>query len=157
MPTMTDLDDIRERTVSATEYVESMDGKEGDMFREAYRQYRLDPATVEELRPLADDIVVVVISAKWCKDCRNAVPVLRHLEETLGIEVRVFGNVKTAPLDPDHQWKVPPSPPEMEDWGVTRIPWIVLFDRQGNRLGTIVERPAVMPTLEAEILHLLKG
>ncbi|MFX1368765.1 MAG: thioredoxin family protein [Promethearchaeota archaeon] len=105
---------------------------------------------------MTGDLTFVVLSAAWCGDCKNAMPVFLHLEETLNLNVRVFGKIKTAPLDPDRKWAIPPSPPEIEEWGATAIPWIEIFNSNGERVGTIIERPRVKPTLEAEILHLLK-
>ncbi|MGY5874848.1 MAG: thioredoxin family protein [Candidatus Thorarchaeota archaeon] len=154
---MVDLNDIRSRTTSATVYIDSMDGKEGDMFRDFYDQYKLNMTVVDDLREFVKDITIVVMSAKWCGDCKFAIPVLKHLEEEIGLEVLSFANIKTAPLDPDHQWKIPPSPQEMEDWNIIAIPWIVIFSKEGKEMGTIIEKPTVKPTLEEEILHVLKG
>ncbi|KXH72872.1 MAG: hypothetical protein AM326_00670 [Candidatus Thorarchaeota archaeon SMTZ-45] len=145
---MVDLDSIRKRTKNARDYVESIEGKPGDQFLAFYDEYKLDPLAVEELKPLVKGLTFVVMSA--------GCPVLMHLEEQLGLDVRCFGGIKTAPLDPDHQWKIPPSPPEMEEWGVTAIPWIEMFDSNGKRVAVIIEKPSVKPTLEAEIVHVLR-
>jgi thiol-disulfide isomerase/thioredoxin len=153
---MVDLKDIRNRTKSAAEYMKSMDDKHGDSFYEVYKGYELDISSTEELRGLVDGLTLVAMSAGWCKDCKNAIPVLKHLEEQIGLDVRVFGNVKTAPLDPEHQWKIPPSPREIEEWGATAIPWIEIFDADGERIATIIEKPTVKPTLEAELVHVLR-
>ncbi|MFW9846938.1 MAG: thioredoxin family protein [Candidatus Thorarchaeota archaeon] len=153
---MVDLDNIRARTKNAREYVESLEGKAGDQFMHVYEEYKLDPAATAELKSLMEGLTVVVLSAGWCKDCRFALPVLMHLEEQIGIEVRCFGGIKTAPLDPNNQWKIPPSPPEMKEWGVTAIPWIEFFDSNGARVATIIEKPQTMPTLEAEMVYVLK-
>ncbi|MHA2602384.1 MAG: thioredoxin family protein [Candidatus Thorarchaeota archaeon SMTZ1-83] len=153
---MVDLKDIRSRTKSAAEYMEGMKDKHRDSFYEVYQGYELDPVSTEELRGLTDGLTLVVMSAGWCTDCRNAIPVLAHLEKQIGLEVRVFGNVKTAPLDPEHQWRIPPSPPEIEEWGATAIPWIEIFDAEGKRIATIIEKATVKPTLEAELVHVLR-
>ncbi|MFX0055873.1 MAG: thioredoxin family protein [Candidatus Hermodarchaeota archaeon] len=153
---MVDLDDIRKRTKNARDYVKSIEGKAGGQFLEVYDDYKLNPQSTQELKTLAEGLVFVVMSAGWCKDCRAALPVLMHLEEEIGLDVRCFGGIKTAPLDPDHQWKIPPSPPEMEEWGVTAIPWIQIFDSDGHKVAVIIEKPTVKPTLEAELVHVLK-
>ncbi|MFX0045251.1 MAG: thioredoxin family protein [Candidatus Hermodarchaeota archaeon] len=152
---MADLKDIRSRTKSAAEYMKSLDDKHRDSFYEVYQEYELDASSTEELRGLIDGLTLVAMSAGWCKDCRNAIPVLMQLEEQIGLDVRVFGNVKTAPLDPEHQWRIPPSPPEIEEWGATAIPWIEIFDSEGERVATIIEKPTVKSTLEAELVHVL--
>ncbi len=154
---MTDLDDIRARTISASEYILGLNDKWGEYQRQRYENYQLDPKVVEELKEYVDDIVIVVIGASWCKDCREAIPVLMRLEKELGLEVRVFSKVKTAPLDPENKWAIPPSPPEAKLWNIRAIPWIEIFRKDGTRIGTIIEKPTIMPTLEAEILHVVKG
>lgn len=153
---MVDLNDITKRTSTAREYVDALDEKPKSTIMEKYANYRLDGEVVKELESLTGDLTFVVLSAAWCGDCKNAMPVFLHLEETLNLNVRVFGKIKTAPLDPDRKWAIPPSPPEIEEWGATAIPWIEIFNSNGERVGTIIERPRVKPTLEAEILHLLK-
>ena len=132
-----------------------MEGKNGDLFREFYKDYKVDPKVVDYLKTWSDKITIVVLSASWCKDCRFAIPVLRHLQEEIGIEVRVFGHIKTDPLNPDRQWAIPPSPPETDEWNVKAIPWIVIFNKDGKELATIIEKAETQPTLEAEIAHVL--
>lgn len=154
---MVDLRSIRDRTKSATEYIESLPESEKQGFLDVYEDYQLDFGIVEALRKLARDVTIVVLSAGWCKDCKNAIPVLAHLEEEIDLDVRVFGGIKTAPLDPKHKWAIPPSPPEVEEWKVKAIPWIEIFDKRGNRVGTIIEKPTVKTTLEAELLYVLEN
>ena len=110
-----------------------------------------------QLKDYLKDLTLVVFSASWCGDCKRAMPVIMQLEERLGLEVLVFSTVKTAPLDPDRQWAVPPSPPEIDEWGVTAIPWLNFYDTEGNLVGTLIEKPTVKDTLEAEILYVLKN
>ncbi|MHA1961768.1 MAG: TlpA family protein disulfide reductase [Candidatus Thorarchaeota archaeon] len=153
---MVDLNDIRSRTQTAAEYVNGIKEKWKPEVLEKLRGLRLDRDVVDELDSYTDDIVVVYFGASWCKDCREAIPIMMTLEEEIGLEVRVFGTVKTAPLDPDNQWAIPPSPPEIGEWGATAIPWIEIFDKKGERIGIIIEKPTVKPTLEAELLHVLK-
>jgi thiol-disulfide isomerase/thioredoxin len=153
---MTDLDNIRARSQTAKEYISNLEDKWKESQLEEYRNYSLDNEAVSKLREYADKITIVSIGASWCKDCRKAIPVLMKLEEELGLDIRVFGSVKSAPLDPDQQWAVPPSPPEVDEWSVTAIPWIVIFDKEGNKIGTIIEKPKYQKTLEAELLHLIE-
>ncbi|MFX0108949.1 MAG: thioredoxin family protein, partial [Candidatus Hodarchaeota archaeon] len=153
---MVNLSDFAERTISAREYAESLDDKNKDLVMGMYNEYKLHPESLEELKTLLEGCTLVIMSAAWCKDCKNALPVLMHLDEMLGVKMFFFTEIKTAPLDPDHHWKIPPSPPEMEEWGVTAIPWIEIFNSEGKRLGTIIEKPTVKPTLEEELVHVLK-
>lgn len=129
--------------------------RDRDAVLDAYDKYQLNMDAIEKLKPLLKNVTCIVFSAPWCGDCKRATPVLMHLVKQTDLDVRVFGSIKTAPLDPDHQWKIPPSPPEIEDWKVTHIPWIVFFDNDGNELGKIIEKPEFRETLEEETLYVL--
>lgn len=153
---MVDLQDIRKRTLSVRQYVDGAEPAARDTMLEKYRNYKLDIKVLESLKTVVRGVTCVVFSASWCKDCKEALPVLLHLEEKLNLEVRVFGTIKTSPLRPDQKWAVPPSPPEMNEWKITHIPWIEFFDSRGKRIGTIIEKPHVKETLEAEVLYTLK-
>ncbi|RDE13175.1 MAG: hypothetical protein C4K48_08855 [Candidatus Thorarchaeota archaeon] len=154
---MIDFKDIRKRTTSVRGYVDALSEKDKDIIIQAYKEYRLNEVALRELKVLAKGLKVVVFSAAWCGDCKRAMPVMLHLEEQTGIDVMVFGNIKTDPLNKAAKWRVPPSPPEMNKWGVTAIPWFEFFDAKGNKIGTLIEKPTVKDTLEEEIVHVLKN
>ena len=153
---MVDLNDIRLSTTNVREYIDSLKDKDKEKLLEVYNSYKLDADVVDELRDALKDLTVVVFSAAWCGDCKRAMPVMMQIEEQLGLEVLVFSKIKTAPLDPDRQWAVPPSPPEVNEWGVKAIPWLNFYTPEGKLVGTLIEKPKVKETLEAEILHVLK-
>jgi len=152
-----DLDDIRNRTMTVRGYIDALEGKDRDILYEMYEEYNLDPQVVDELKEELKDLCVVIFSAAWCNDCKNAMPVMLRIEEKLGLEVMVFSGIKTAPLDPDKKWAVPPSPPETNEWKVGAIPWFVFFTNEGEKVAILIEKPKVKETLEAEILHILKN
>jgi len=51
---------------------------------------------------------------------------------------------------------IPPSPPEVREFKVEKVPTIVVFDTSSRELGKIIENPAPGKTLEEEILQLAK-
>lgn len=152
-----DFREIRAKTAPVGEYIQSLDPP----FREKYlarkQEYQPKPEALQELRQVASSHVIVVFSAQWCKDCAVNVPVLALISEQTGIEVRVFGGLKKDPLSHVRKWRVPPSPPEVETFNVDKIPLIIVFDSQGNEVGRMVENPVHMPTLEEELLEIIKS
>jgi hypothetical protein len=153
---MVDLTEIRKKTVSATEYIESLDEPFQKRFIERKKTYRLQRGIVEQLKKVRERCVVVAFSATWCKDCAVNIPVLALLSEVTGLEVRVFGGIKKDPLSPLHKWRIPPSPPETESFKIDKLPSILVFDIAGNELGRIVETPKLLLTLEQELLEIIK-
>ena len=153
---MVDFEDIRSRTTNVRGYIDELTDKDKDIMLEMYNEYELDASVVDELKDYGQ-LTVIAFSAAWCKDCKNAMPVMLRLEEQLDWHILVFSKIKTDPLNPDVQWKVPPSPPEANDWGITAIPWFEFFDSSGEKVGTLIEKPQVKETLEAEILYVLKN
>jgi thiol-disulfide isomerase/thioredoxin len=126
-------------------------------FARRLEDYRLDEAAARRLRELAGGVVVFVFSAEWCPDCHRNVPVLKLIQDATGIEVNVFGHLKKDISDAGRLWKIPPSPPEVEDFGVERIPLIVVFNPEGELLGEIVENPPGGETLEKALLDILEA
>lgn len=153
---MIDFEDIRKRSTNVRGYVDALSDKDRDIVLEAYEEYNLNIEAIKELEPMVDNLKVVVFSAAWCGDCKLAMPVMLHLEEELGLDVMVFGEIKTDPLNKAVKWRVPPSPPEINEWGATAIPWFEFFDNAGKKLGTLIEKPTVKATLEEEIVYVLK-
>ncbi len=146
---------IMKRTVSVEKYINKMAQPFKKKFSERKLTYQLNEKAVQEIGSHAKDVVIVVFSAEWCKDCAPNVPVLALLAEKTGVKVRVFGGLKTDPLNPKEKWRIPPSPPEVKAFNVRKTPHIIVFDKQGKQLGTIIENPKPENTLEEEILHII--
>ena len=154
---MIDFEDIKNRTTNIKGYIDALEDKDRDIVMDTYEEYNLNEEAVKELTGILKDLKAVIFSAPWCGDCKRAMPPLLHLEEKAGLKAMVFGTIKSDPLNPHVQWRVPPSPPEINEWRATAIPWIVFFDSQGNKVGTFIEKPQVKETLEEEILYILKS
>jgi thiol-disulfide isomerase/thioredoxin len=154
--TMIDFNDIRKRSTDVRGYINALSEKDKDIVMEAYEAYHINETALKELQKIAKGLKVIIFSAAWCGDCKQAMPVMLHIEEKTDFDIMVFGNIKTDPLNKDVKWRVPPSPPEINEWGATAIPWFVFFDAKGNKIGTLIEKPTVTATLEEEIVHVLK-
>lgn len=151
---MYDLEKIRRNSESVVDYLSSI--REYDAFSRRLKEYRLDNNVVEELKRYAERGVVIVFSAEWCPDCALNVPVLGLIAEATGLEVRIFGHLMRDPLNPKERWRIPPSPPEVREFNVVKIPLIVVLNNRGEKVGEIVENPPEGRSLEEALLGLLK-
>ncbi|MFX1539965.1 MAG: TlpA family protein disulfide reductase [Promethearchaeota archaeon] len=115
-------------------------------------EYTPKPRVLESIKKLADQFIVVVIGADWCKDCIANIPVLDLIHGATGLPVYILGGVKTDPLNPNRQWAVPPSPPEVDTMNIKAIPTILIYTLDGREIGRIIENPSIEPSIEEELL-----
>jgi len=150
-----DLSDIRKKTVSVGQYIDSLEQPFKEKFLAKKQAYKLQPEAVEQLKRFAQKCVIIVFSAAWCKDCAENIPVLSLISETTGLEVWVFGELKKDPLSQVCKWRIPPSPPEVITFKVDKIPLMIIVDMDGREIGRIVESPKKWPTLEQELYEII--
>jgi len=151
---MYDLEEIRASSVPVLEYVEDCSEK-APRLHEHYETYVLDEEAVTKIRCHADRVMVVVFSAEWCPDCHRNVPILALLSGETGLEVRVFGHLMRDAKRAG--WRIPPSPPEVDDFKVVKIPHIAVLDVNGEVVGEIIENPPEGKTLEQALLDVLEA
>lgn len=147
--------EIRIKTVSVKDYIENLEEPFREKFLTRKQTYLSNQEAVNKLKNLAKEYVIVAFSAEWCKDCASNIPVLALLSEIIGLEVRIFGGLVKDPLSHTKKWRIPPSPPEVETFQVDKVPFMMVFDKNGVEIGKIIENPKRMPTLEQEILQII--
>ena len=153
---MHDLEKIRAGSLSAIDYVEDCREK-APRLHENYESYELDGEAVTKIRCHVDRYMVVAFSAEWCPDCHRNVPILALLQRETGLEARVFGGLMRDAKSNERRWRIPPSPAEVDEFDVVRIPYIVVLNMRGEVEGEIVENPPKGKTLEAVLLEILEG
>lgn len=151
-----DLEQIRKNASTIAEYLASI-GEDHPAFSCRKREYHLDSDVVKGLKRLADKFSLVVFSAEWCSDCAKNVPVLGLIAEATGLEVLVFGKLKWNNINPEELWRIPPSPPEVRAFNVVKIPYIIVLDSRGEKVGEIVENPPEGQCLEQVLLSIVKS
>jgi hypothetical protein len=152
-----DLTEIRKKTVSVGQYIDSLEQPFKEKFLNRKQAYKLQSQVVDQLRKFAEKYVTIVFSAGWCKDCAENIPVLSLISEATGLEVRVFGGLMKDPLSHVCKWRIPPSPPEVITFEVDKIPLIIIVDLYGKEIGRIVESPKRWPSLEQELYEIIKS
>jgi hypothetical protein len=152
-----DLAEIRKKTISVGQYINSMEQPFKEKFLNRKQAYELHAEAADQLKNSAEKYVAIVFSAAWCKDCAENIPVLSLLSEATGLEVRVFGGLMKDPLSQVCKWRIPPSPPEVITFEVEKIPLIIIVDLHGNEIGRVIESPKRWPTLEQELNEIIKS
>lgn len=145
-----------EATIPVMDYLSKIPEPFKSKFTDRLASYAVKENIVEELKRYAEKVVIIVFSAEWCKDCIANVPVLALLSQKAELNVRVFGGIKKDPLNPREKWRIPPSSPEIKDFGVEKLPHIIIFDLNGVEIGKIIENPSAGRVLEEEILNFVK-
>ncbi len=149
--------EIENKTISISQYMAVLKGPFRENFLIARQEYPLKNETLKTLKEHARSHFLVVFSAEWCKDCWTAIAALSLINEATGICVRIFSGLKKDVLGYAFRWRIPPSPPEVNSFGVDKIPAIFVFDSVGVQLGRIVEKPRRMPSIEEELVEMIKG
>jgi hypothetical protein len=148
--------EVEKRTVSISEYLNNLKEPFRQRLFEAKQNYRLDKESAGKIGEYANTHFMVAFSGDWCKDCAPVIAALALINEAAGIEVRVFGGLKKDVLSYSFKWRIPPSPPEVNTFGVDNIPLVLVFNDKGEQIGRIVEKPKHMPTIEQELVEILK-
>lgn len=151
------LNDVQGECPSCTSYIESMNPRYSRRYQRTRESYQLDKDAAEKLKEYADSYTVVVLFADWCGDARKAVPVLSLLEEEVGFEVRALGGMEKPRKPSNKHWAVPPSPKEVDTFGITSSPTIIIFDDEGEEVGRIKTKPRMTPTIEEEIVTIIEN
>ncbi|MEM2142438.1 MAG: thioredoxin family protein [Candidatus Thorarchaeota archaeon] len=154
MPTLSDID---HNAPSCTEYIERMSPVYRGGYTRFAQDYVLKTEAVKKLEECVRDYTIVVLFADWCGDARRVVPVLSLLEKRLGIKVIALGGMTKPPYGSTELWQVPPSPREVNIFGVTASPTIIVFDKSGEEVGRMRTRPRMAKTVEEEILKIIES
>ena len=152
---MYDVERLRKNSDPIAEYLNNSI-KETAAFKENVEGYELDADVAKKLKKFVEDYVVFDFSAEWCPDCQRNIPVLGLIAEETGLEVNIFGHLMRDPEKPKGYWRVPPSPAEVEEFKVKRIPTIIVLSKEGDKIGEIIESPPEGKSLEEALLDIFE-
>ncbi len=151
-----DVKHLEKSGVKVDEMIKNLSGKDGDIIRENFEKYEPIEGVLSELEEKAKGHLFVVFCADWCKDCKTNVAAFAKIVKLRpNINGVFFKGIKSAPKDPDIRWRVPPSPPEVNDFDLRKIPTIYIVDSNGKLVGEMLENPEHKPTLEEELVYIL--
>ena len=153
-----DIAKLRANALSVDEMIEKLERKDGEIIKENIQNYQPKEDILNELVVKAKGYFIVVFSADWCKDCKkNVAEFAKVVKLRPDIDAIFFKGIKSAPLDPDVRWRVPPSPPEVNEFDLRKIPTFYILDSTGNLIGQIIENPEIKTSIEEELIHILEN
>lgn len=149
---------LKKNGLSVQEYVENLSGKSGQELKENIQKYEPKETVLKELAEKMRGYTVIVFSATWCKDCKiNVAAFIKILQKRSDIKAVFFTGIKSAPLDPNIRWRVPPSPPEVKEFNLEKIPTFYILDSNGKVVATMIENPKYENSIEEELIHLIEN
>ena len=153
-----DLAQLRKNGLTIQKMVEKLSGKDGEIIKENIKNYQPKVDVLKKFAEKAKGHTFVVFSADWCKDCKTNVSAFaKMLELEPEIDAIFFKGLKSAPLDLDVRWRVPPSPLEVNEFDLRKIPTFYILDSSGKLVAQMIENPEHKQTLEEELLYLLEN
>ena len=149
--------DVREDATTTNEAIANLSPAYKGGFIRQQKDYRLNKEAVNKLRGFIEEgYSFAAVFADWCGDARRAIPVLALLEAELNVSIPCLGGMKKPRYGSDKLWDVPPSPVEVEIFGVTSSPTIFVFDKEGEEIGRIKTRAKMTATIEQELVKIIE-
>lgn len=117
-----------------------------EWFTTEYNNYTPFTKTVTQLKPLMEDVEIVVFMGTWCSDSQMQVPAFFSVLDALDFK----GKTRIIAVDRD---KKTPSGSAAEN-GITNVPTFIFY-RNGAEINRIVESP--INFLEDDMFAILSG
>ncbi len=160
MIVMPRLNTIETKGVSPDEFIRTIKlEKYRQMFKNGVEDYQIKEDVLAKIAEIVKTkrFAIRVFAADWCKDTRKAMPALSIIAIRIpDIDLKILGGIKNVPFDSNIRWMVPPSPPEVDTFDIRAIPTIIVFDKNGEEIGRMVERPEATESIEEEILYYIQ-
>ena len=115
-------------------------------FDEGYKAYKPNPELVNQLKPLNEDLKILVVAATWCGDTQRELPHFFKLTDAIGMPSK---NIELIMVDE----KKESNALNISVLQVTNVPTFIFF-KDGKEQGRIIEKPK--NTLEEDIANLLR-
>jgi thiol-disulfide isomerase/thioredoxin len=124
-------------------------------FTEKLSVTHINSEVVQRLGKMVRDhgLHFIVFSGSWCKDCQEIIPILAKIKQVTSISMKIIAGAKLNLVIPP-KWGSP-SPPEMNELNIEKIPAILILDKSNHELARFYERPPPGKSLEHVLLDLV--
>lgn len=118
-----------------------------EWFSYNYEDYKLDEATIEQLKPLLKDVTIKAFMGTWCGDSQEQTPVFYKVLDAADFNYKHLElvAVNSAKKTPDNLQK---------GYDIVRVPTF-MFYKKGKEIGRFVEYPR--ESVEADMLKIVSG
>jgi thiol-disulfide isomerase/thioredoxin len=115
-------------------------------FDEEYKNYTPNQVIIKSLKPLKNEIKVLVVAGSWCSDTQRELPRFFKIANEIGI---LNNNIEMIMVDENKK----STAFNISVIQVTNIPTFIFF-KDGKELGRIIEKPH--DSLEEDLVKLLQ-
>ena len=118
-----------------------------DWFDPAYAAFTLEQSKIDAMKPLLEDVRILVFMGTWCEDSHRELPKF--------VKILKATNYPIEEVDVVAMTREKTTPQEYEEGlNITNIPTFIFF-KDGEELGRIVEFP--IEDLESDMVTILSG
>jgi thiol-disulfide isomerase/thioredoxin len=110
------------------------------IMKKRVQEYSLKTDIIEKFERIDEKHSLITFSAEWSPECQAQIPILAKL-----LIVTKNNNLIVKVIELDENRDI------AEEFGVTQVPTIIVYDKRWNELGRFVEKPKNYSTLEEEL------
>ena len=123
----------------------------GSWFKTNYKEYTIDTATANQLKPYLQNKRFLVFMGTWCGDSRREVPRIYKLLDYCGVSP---SNIELVNVN-NHDTAYKQSPThEEKGLNIHRVPDLLIFEN-GKEIGRVVEFPVI--SWEKDLLQIFNN
>lgn len=124
---------------------EILTNKHYSWFTEEYNSYKANKELINQLKPLKEDLKVLIVAGTWCGDTQRELPRFFKIANEMGIPA---ANIEMIMVNESKQ----SAAFNISVIQVTNIPTFIFF-KDGKEQGRIIEKPKT--TIEEDLCNLL--
>ncbi len=129
-----------------TSYAALTGNKNFSWFDEGYKNYVPNPEIINKLKPLKNELKIIIIAGTWCGDTQRELPRFFKIANSIDIP---NNNIEMIMVDENK--KTPAF--NVSILHITNIPTFIFF-KDGKELGRIIEKPAI--SIEEDLANFVK-